>query len=185
MFQRFRNAWIPLEKKILLADSAATLAPGRGESVTELMPFINFLVHSYTCCSDRHASPYWTFIRPWISMGFTPSLLKKRMTDAVLLWCMLQAGPPSLHYYCAVLLHSCIVLPPVGHSSNHECHFCHLTRQMSRVSNFCRTFKFFIWLALVCYVFTTLGSTTCSAIDVGHLQVVHEHLSCSYTNICG
>ena len=43
--------------------------------------FQNFLVHSYTCCSDRHASPYWTFIRPWISMGFTPSLLKKRMTE--------------------------------------------------------------------------------------------------------
>ena len=32
---------------------------------------------------------------------------------------MLQAGPPSLHYYCAVVLHSWIVLPPVGHSSNH------------------------------------------------------------------
>jgi len=31
-------------------------------------------------------------------MGFTPSLFKKQMTDAVLLWCMLQAGPPSLHY---------------------------------------------------------------------------------------
>jgi len=46
--------------------------PGRGQSVTELMPFINFPVHSYTCCSDRHASPYWTFIRRWISMGFTP-----------------------------------------------------------------------------------------------------------------
>ena len=30
--------------------------PGRGESVTELMPIVNFLVHSYTCCSDRHAS---------------------------------------------------------------------------------------------------------------------------------
>ena len=28
------------------------------DSVTELMPFMNFLVHSYTCCSDRHASPY-------------------------------------------------------------------------------------------------------------------------------
>ena len=54
--------------------------PGRGESVTELMPFMNFLVHSYTCCSDRHPSPYWTLIRRWISMGFTPSLLKKRMT---------------------------------------------------------------------------------------------------------
>ena len=51
--------------------------PGRGESVTELMPFMNFLVHSYTCCSDRHASPYWTFIRRWISIVFTPSLLKK------------------------------------------------------------------------------------------------------------
>ena len=51
------------------------------------------LVHSYTCCSDRHASPYWTFIRRWISMGFTPSLLKKQMTDAVLLWCVLQAVP--------------------------------------------------------------------------------------------
>ena len=58
----------------------------------------------YTCCSDRHASSYWTFIRRWISIGFTTSLLKKRMTDAVLLWCMLQAGPPSLHYYCAVVL---------------------------------------------------------------------------------
>ena len=55
--------------------------PGRGESVTELIPFTNFLVHSYICCSDRHASPYWTFICRWISMGFTPSLLKKRMTE--------------------------------------------------------------------------------------------------------
>ena len=51
--------------------------PGQGESVTELMPFLNFVVHSYTCCSDRHASPYRTFIHRWISMGFTPSLLKK------------------------------------------------------------------------------------------------------------
>jgi len=55
--------------------------PGQGESVTELMLFMNFLVHSYTCCSDRHASPYWTFIRWWISIGFTPSLFKKRMTE--------------------------------------------------------------------------------------------------------
>ena len=55
--------------------------PGRGESVTELTPFRNFLLHSYTCCSDRHASPYWTSIRRWIPMGFTPSLRKKRMTE--------------------------------------------------------------------------------------------------------
>ena len=123
-------------------ESAATRAPGRGESVTELMPFMDFLVHSYTCCSDRHASPYWTVIRRWISMGFTPSLL----------WCILQAGPPSLHYYCAVVLHSCIVLQPVGHSSNHEYHCCQLIRKSSCVSNFHRTFKVFIWLCLVLHI---------------------------------
>jgi len=55
--------------------------PGRGESVTELTPFRNFLFHLYTCCSDRLASSYWTSIRWWISMGFTPSLRKKRMTE--------------------------------------------------------------------------------------------------------
>jgi len=55
--------------------------PGLAESVTELMPFMNFLVHSYTCCNDRRASPYWTFIRRWFSMVFTPSLFKKRMTE--------------------------------------------------------------------------------------------------------
>jgi hypothetical protein len=41
------------------------------------MPLMNFLVHSYTCCSDRHASPYWSFI----SIGFTPSILIKRITE--------------------------------------------------------------------------------------------------------
>ena len=54
------------------------------ESVTELMPFMNFLVHLYTCFSDRHASPYWIFICWWILMGFTTSLikeLKKRTTE--------------------------------------------------------------------------------------------------------
>ena len=103
--------------------------PSQGQSVTELISFMNFLVHSYTCCSDRHASPYWTFIRRWISMGFTPSLLRKnnRWQNAVLLWFMLQAGPPYLHYYCAVVSHSCTVLPPVGHSSNHQYHCCQLT----------------------------------------------------------
>ena len=124
--------------------------PRRGESVTELMPFMNFLVHSYTCCSDRHASPYWTFIRRWISMGFTPSLLKNGWQNSDLFWWMLQAGPPFLHYHCAVLLHSCLVLPPVGHSSNHEYQCYQLTRQSSCVSNFYRTFNVFIWPSLIC-----------------------------------
>ena len=68
---------------------------------------------------------------------------------AALLWWTLQAEPPSLHYYCAVVLHSCIVLPPVGHSSNHEYYCCQLTRQSSCVSNFYRTFTVFILLSLV------------------------------------
>ena len=46
--------------------------------------------------------------------------------NSALLWCMLQAEPPSLHYYCAVVLQSCIVLPPVGRSSNHQYHWCQL-----------------------------------------------------------
>ena len=82
-------------------------------------------------------------------MGFTSSLLKNGWQNAVLLWCMLQAGPSSLHYYCALVLHSYIALPPVSYSSNHQYHCCQLTRQSSSVSNFYRTFKVFIWLSLV------------------------------------
>jgi len=41
--------------------------------------------------------------------------------------CILQAGPPALHCYCTVVLRSCIVRPPVGHSSNHQYHCCQLT----------------------------------------------------------
>ena len=123
--------------------------PGPGESVTELLPFMNFLVHLHTCCSDRHASPYWNFMRRWVLMNFTPSLLQKQMTERFLLWCMLQAGPPSLHYYYTIMLHSCTVLAPVVHSSNHESHCFQLTRQQSCVSNFYCTFKVFIWLSLL------------------------------------
>jgi hypothetical protein len=118
--------------------------PGRGQSVTELMPIMNFLFRSYTCCSDRHASPYWTFIRRWISMGFTLSL-RCSSTGA----CCKRDGR-LIPYYCAVTLHSCIILLPVSHSPNHKYHSCQLTRQLSCVSNFYSTFKVFIWLYLVC-----------------------------------
>jgi len=47
------------------------------------------------------------------------------------------------------MLHSCIVLSPVGHSSNHQYHCCQLTRQSSCLSNFYRSFKVFIWLSLI------------------------------------
>jgi len=68
-------------------------------------------------------------------MGFTPSLLKKQLTEAILLWCMFQDRQPYLQYYCTVVLHSCTVLPPIGHSSNHEYHCCQLTKQSSFVAN--------------------------------------------------
>jgi hypothetical protein len=136
-------------RKILLVENAATRAPPAAPLRSDLMPLINFLVLSYTCCSDRHASPYRTFIRRWISVGFTNSILKKKMTECCSFWCMLQAGPPFLHYYYAVVLHSCILLPPVSHSSNHEYHCCQLKRQTICASKFYRNFKVFILLSLL------------------------------------
>jgi len=52
------------------------------------------------------------------------SLLREEQISKVVshmktLNCVLQAEPSSLHYYCTVMFHSCIVLPPVGHTSNH------------------------------------------------------------------
>ena len=84
------------------------------------MPSMNLQVHSKTCCNNRHASPYRTFILRWISMGFTPSLLKKRMTDAVLLWCMLQAGR---HLYTTTASWCCIPAP-----------YCHLSATLQTMS---------------------------------------------------
>ena len=109
----------------------------------------NFLVHSYICCSDRHASPYWTFIRRWISMGFIPSLLKKQMTERCSSLVHVASGANIFTLLLRRRLRSCIVLLPVGHSSNHQYHCCPLTRQSSYVSNFHRTFKVFVWLSLV------------------------------------
>jgi len=84
--------------------------------------------------------------------------LKRGDRTLFFFWCMLQEWAPCLHYHCAVVLHSCIVLPAVGHSSKHEYHCCHLTRQLSCVSNFYRTFRVFHWLFLVCL---TLCVTWC------------------------
>ena len=75
--------------------------------------------------------------------------IKNEWQKAVPLWCMLQVGPPSLHYCYAVVLCSSIVLPPVGHSSNHEYHCCRLIGQSRDVSNFYHTFKVFIGLTFI------------------------------------
>jgi len=122
--------------------------PGRGESVTELMPFMNFLVHLYTCCSDRHASPYWTFICRWISMGFTPSLFKKRMTDRCSSLMQAASGADIftllLCRRVAFLHHTATCWPLFKPSVS----LLSTYRQSSCGSNFYRTFKVFVWLSL-------------------------------------
>ena len=112
--------------------------------------------------------------------------LKNGWQNVVLLWCMLQAGPPSLHYYCAVVLHSCIVLPPVSHSSNHEYHCCQLTRQSSCVSNFYRTFTAFIWLSLVyMFIYWMLCSAHNTVLTFSHQMLIRVTMqSMVYAKIC-
>jgi len=119
--------------------------PGRGESVTELMPFMNFLVHSYTCCSDRHASPYWTVIRRSISMGFTPSLLKKkRMT---ILFFFGACSKRCRHLYTTTAPSYCI---PAS--------YCHLSATLQTISIILVNFQanrgvFWIFIALLRFSF--------------------------------
>ena len=117
--------------------------PGWGQSVREQMLFMNFPVHSYTAVVTdmRHLSELSFFDKfRWVSLFH---YIKNRWQNAILLWYMLQARPPFLHYYCTGVLHSCIVLPPVVHSSNHRYHCCQLTRQFKCVWNFYSTFKNF------------------------------------------
>ena len=120
--------------------------PGRGESVTELMAFMNFLVHSYTCCSDRHASPYWTFILRWIS----PFHYLK--TDDRTLFFFGACCKLGRQLYTTTAP-SCYIPAP----------YCHLTATLKTMSItvvnlqdnravvpiFIALFKVFIWLSLV------------------------------------
>jgi hypothetical protein len=116
--------------------------PGRSESVTELMPFMNFSVHSYTCCTDRHASPYWTFIRRWISVSFTASLRcsssEHTASGAAVLVLLLRCRVAFLHRTdtCRQLFNPSVTLLSTY-------------RKIDSVSNFYRTFNVFIWISLV------------------------------------
>jgi len=126
---------------------------GRGQSVTELMPFMNFLLHRYTCCSGRHASPYWTVIGRWISVGFSPSLLQKRITER----CSSLVHVASGAAIFTLLLRRRVAFPhrtatcrplfkpSVSLLSNY--------RQSGCVSDFCSTFMVFIWLSLIIAIF--------------------------------
>ena len=108
-----------------------------------------FPVHSYTCCSDRHASPYWTFIRRWISMGCTSSNLKKRMTEHCSSLVHVASGVAIFTLLLrrrVAFLHRAATCRPLFKP---WVSFGQLIRQSSCVSNFYRTFKVFIWLSLV------------------------------------
>jgi hypothetical protein len=95
--------------------------PGQKESVTELMPFMKFLAHSYVCCSDSHVSPYWTFIHRWILMGLTPSLLKKQTTTLLFFGACCKRGR---HFYTTTVPLCCI---PES--------YCHLSATLQPMSN--------------------------------------------------
>jgi hypothetical protein len=75
-FTALRRFYFMIVSTAAMASGVTTRCswPGQGQFVTELMPFMNFLFHSYTCCSYRYALPCWTYIRRWISMCFTLSL---------------------------------------------------------------------------------------------------------------
>jgi hypothetical protein len=82
--------------------------PGRGASATDVTPFLNFLLHSYTCCCEKHASPYWTFIRRWTSIDFTPSLIKKWITERCSSFVQVTSGAAILKlalWWRSVCLH--------------------------------------------------------------------------------
>ena len=138
--------------------------PVQGQSVTEVMPFINFLVHLYTCGSDRHASPYWTFIHRWSLMCFTPSVLKKRMTECCSSLVHVANGAAifTLLLRCPVaLLHRTAICRPlfklwVSLLSTYK--------TIELFSNFYRTFKVFIWLSLVFknHAFCPPSASVCS-----------------------
>jgi hypothetical protein len=120
----------------------------RSRSVCYRTSTVRELPSALAVVTDVHHYTELSFIDEfrWVS---SLHYLKNGWENAILHWCMVQAGLPSLHYYCAVVLHSCILLTPVGHFSHHEYHCCQLTRQSSCVSNFYCTFKVFIWLSIV------------------------------------
>jgi hypothetical protein len=115
---------------------------GRGEYVTELTPFRNFLLRSYTCCSDRHASPYRTSIRRWISMGFNSSLRKKSNERKLFLFGACCKW--GRHLYTIAAPSCCVPLSYCHLSATLQTMSTTVARgQSSSVSNFYHAFNFF------------------------------------------
>ena len=106
-------------------------------------------VHSYICCSDRHASPYWTFIRRWISMGITPSLLKKTDHRTLFFFGHVASGAAIFTLLLrrrVAFLHRTATCRPLYKPS---VSLLSTYRQSSCGLNCYRTFRAFIWPSLV------------------------------------
>jgi len=116
-------------------------------SLKDFYWFIPYGTHlSHSAVSLRCGYAAWFLLYPQIIASF---LYKGSRNTGVShmksLNYILQAGPPTLHYYCTIILHSRTVLLPVGQTSNHHYHCCQLKRHSSCGSNFYRTFKVFIF----------------------------------------
>jgi len=123
--------------------------PGRGESVTELTPFRNFLLNSYICHSDRHASLYWTSIHRWILTGFTPSPRKKRMTEGCSSFVHVASGATIFTLFLrhhVVFFHCTANFWPLFKP---WVSLLPTYRTIKRCFEFLSHFKVFIWLTLV------------------------------------
>jgi hypothetical protein len=79
-----------------------------------------WLGRSRRTCQSTRALAVVTDMLHHTGLSFIDEFRRDSPLRYAVLRCKLQAGRPSLHYYCAVVLYSCIVLPPVGNSSNHE-----------------------------------------------------------------
>jgi hypothetical protein len=82
---------------------------GCGTSAIDITPFLNVLLLSYICCCDKHASSYWTFICRWAWISFTPSLIKKRITEHFFSFVHVHSGAvifkPALWWHCLFALY--------------------------------------------------------------------------------
>lgn len=125
--------------------------PGRGEPVTGLTHFWNFILHSYTCCSDRYASPHCTFILRRISMGLVTTIQKKTTPKLITDCCSLvhvTSGAPIFK----LLPHLCVILQLCAATCRPIFRSCLSPLPTSRriaVSKFYHAFEVFIWLSLV------------------------------------
>jgi hypothetical protein len=111
--------------------------------------------YSYTCCSDRHASPYWTLI-PRISMGFTPSVLKKQEMH-VATWAAIFT--PLLRCHVAFLHRTATCQPLFKPRVSLLSTYKTIELCFKFLLHF---FMFFIWLSLIANV-NNGDVTSCSA----------------------